>query len=122
MNSPVKKVGLIVRSGPFKGRSSRDQLDLALAAASLELPLEVFFVGEGVLQLRADRDPRAARLPGGIKGWKALPDLTSVNAWVADTAMTDVLSPAAELLLEVKVVSEAELAGRLASCDLAMVI
>ena len=122
MNGLVKKVGLIVRSGPFKGRSSRDQLDMALAAAALELQLEIFFVGEGMLQLRAECDPRTAQLPGAGKGWKALPDLTRVNSWVADTAMTGVFSPAIEHLLEVRAISQSEIADRLAACDLAMVI
>ena len=73
----LHRLGLIVRSAPWCGRSGRDQLDLALAAASLELDLLLFFTGAGLLQLRAGLQGQAAGLPAGLKAWKSLPELTS---------------------------------------------
>ncbi len=122
MAAKHRKIGLVVRSGPYQGRSSRDQVDVALAAATLDLELELFFTGEGVLQLLADRDAQAGKLPGGLRGWKSLPGLTLVNAWVADSALEAFVGPETRLILDVQRASESEIALRLAGCDQAMVI
>ncbi len=122
MAAKSRKIGLVVRSGPYQGRSSRDQLDVALAAATLDLELELFFTGEGVLQLLADRDAQAGNLPGGLRGWKSLPGLTLVKAWVADSALEAFVGPETRLILDVQRASESEIALRLAGCDQAMVI
>ena len=122
MVAKSRKIGLVVRSGPYQGRSSRDQLDIALAAATLGLELKLFFTGEGVLQLLADRDARKSMLPGSLRGWKSLPALTSVTAWVAESALASFVEPDAELILKVKRASQREIALRLAGCDQAMVI
>ena len=114
-------IGLVVRSGPFQGRSSRDQLDLALAAASLNFHLELFFIGDGVLQLLANRDVSAGQLPGGLKGWKSLPEIASVNAWTADDVPESHVIKGAHALLDVSVVSTLEMARRLAHCDRVLV-
>ena len=97
-------------------------MDIALSAATLGLELELFFTGEGVLQLLADRDVSKGMLPGGLRGWKSLPGLTSVKAWVADSALAYFVEAETELLLDVKIASEREIALRLAGCDQAMVI
>jgi len=117
-----RTAGLVVCSPPFSGRSSRDQLDVALAAASMEIDLELFFSGEGILQLLADRNPRTGGLPGGIKAWKALPDLCEVNAWASAETIRKYVPKTARMLLEVQPVEQAELARRLAACDPVMVI
>jgi tRNA 2-thiouridine synthesizing protein C len=122
MAAKSRKIGLVVRSGPYQGRSSRDQLDIALAAATLGLELELFFTGEGVLQLLADRDVRKSMLPGSLRGWKSLAALTSVTAWVAESALASFVEPDVELILKVKSANQREIALRLAGCDQAMVI
>ena len=122
MAAKSRKIGLVVRSGPYQGRSSRDQVDVALAAATLDLELELFFTGEGVLQLLADRDAHTGKLPGGLRGWKSLPGLTLVNAWVADSALEAFVGTETRLILDVQRASESEIALRLAGCDQTMVI
>jgi sulfur relay (sulfurtransferase) DsrF/TusC family protein len=109
------KVGLIIRSGPSGGHSARDQLDVALAAASLEFELELFFLGAGIQQLRSGQDQN----PAGHKGWKALPGLTRVNAWALDSGWK--YSEEA-MSLEVTTVNSAELAARIAGCSRIMVV
>ena len=120
--SAQRKAGLIVRSGPFRGRSSRDQLDVALAAASMDCDLELFFSGEGILQLMTERSPASAGLPAGIRGWKALPGLCEVNAFSTDQTMSDHVPGGVALLLDVKTVTGAEAARRLSGCDTVLVI
>ena len=80
----AQPLGLIVRQAPYRQRSARAQLDVALAAAVLELPLEVYFFGDGVWQLAAHHDPALAALPSGLKGWAALPTMTTVRFFADD--------------------------------------
>jgi hypothetical protein len=74
-------IGLVLRSGPYQQRCARSQLDLALVAAALDQPLRLYFLGHSVLQLLGAREPRAALLPPGYRGWASLPQLTSVTAF-----------------------------------------
>jgi len=69
---------MIVTRAPYHQRSARMELDVALAAATLEMPLALFFLGEGVWQLAAERNTTQARLPRGLKGWAALAQMTEV--------------------------------------------
>ena len=56
MATSLGRLGLVIRSGPWQGRSNREQLDFALAAAALGTPLELIFVGQGLSQLYSERE------------------------------------------------------------------
>ena len=73
--------GLIVRSGPYQQRSARSQLDMALVAAALEIPVRLYFLGDAVLQLTGERTLNSARLPAGYRGWASLPEMTRVRSF-----------------------------------------
>lgn len=74
-------VGLLMRSLTYEHRSAREQLDIALTAAALEISLRLYFQGGSVLQMINERDTRSARLPPGYRGWGSLVDLTAVRAY-----------------------------------------
>jgi tRNA 2-thiouridine synthesizing protein C len=122
MAENATKVGLIVRSAPFQGRSGRDQLDLALAAGSLGFELELFFIGDGVLQLLGGRACDAAGLPGGIRGWQSLPELTPVTAWVSRAEYSALAGPDTEWMLEVQPAGVSEMSRRVLDCAPLMVV
>jgi sulfur relay (sulfurtransferase) DsrF/TusC family protein len=116
----AERLALIVRQGPYQGRSARDQLDIALAAAASGLELELFFLGPGILQLAASQEPEPADLPRGARGWSSLPTLTTVRAWVEqDTAARLDHLP---LLLPVAELADEQMAGRIAACTLVWVV
>jgi sulfur relay (sulfurtransferase) DsrF/TusC family protein len=79
--SATRTVGLLVRSLPYRQRSARAQLDVALVAAALEQQVRLYFLGAAVLQLQPERAPGAAKLPPGYKGWASLPELGEVTAF-----------------------------------------
>ncbi|HLF29965.1 MAG TPA: hypothetical protein VI566_02935 [Xanthomonadales bacterium] len=81
-------IGLVLRSGPYQQRAARSQLDVALVAAALDQPLRLYFLGYSVLQLIGAREPGAAGLPPGYRGWASLPGLTRITAF-ADTGWFD---------------------------------
>jgi sulfur relay protein TusC/DsrF len=116
-----RRFGLVIRSGPFTGRSARDQLDLALTAATLDFDLELFFIGDAVQQLLPVHDPHAAGLPRGSRGWASLPALTRVQAYATPQALRNHGISGAELALHARPLEPAEMADRLAQCDRVLV-
>jgi sulfur relay (sulfurtransferase) DsrF/TusC family protein len=123
MNSRgIQRLGLIIRSAPFTGRAARDQLDVALAAATVEYALELFFIGQGALQLVSRHEPAAACLPRGSRGWKSLPTLTEVNAWVEPGARAQFDTLGQPCLLDVAELDGPQMADRLQACDRVWVI
>ena len=73
------KLALIIRSRPYAHRAARADLDFALAAAAMGVELEIFFMGDALLQLADQRDPKGALLTPGYRAWAALPDLVDTR-------------------------------------------
>jgi sulfur relay (sulfurtransferase) DsrF/TusC family protein len=117
-----QRIGLLVRSGPFAGRSARDQLDIALAAATLDFDLDLFFVDEGVLLISGGDDPHGAGLPRGTKGWKSLPGLTAVRSFAAADDWERLGGAGVGWLLDVRPVSPEDMAAFLAKCRRVLVV
>lgn len=118
----LQRLGLLVRSSPSGGRSGRDQLDIALAAAAMGVELELFFIGAGVAQLLAKRDPAPARLPAGHRAWAALPGLTTVRAWVDRESLKALGAGPDELALQVQSVSADEMPALQSRCERLLVL
>ncbi len=74
-----RRLALIVRGAPYGRRAPRADLDLALAAAALDFELEIYFIGQALLQLAEEHDGTAASLPPGYRAWAALPELGEVR-------------------------------------------
>ena len=95
---------------------------MALAAAALEIPLHLYFLGDAVLQLLDERNPGAARLPPGYRGWASLPDLTEVRASAQAPWLDHIAVQGLELLLQVKSLSLPEMRSEWASCGQVLVL
>ncbi len=74
-----RALALLVRSHPYRRRAAREDIDLALAAAALDRPLEVYFLGAALMQLAAGREVESAQLPPGYRAWASLPELGQVR-------------------------------------------
>ena len=70
-----RPIGILVRSDPYRQRAGRERLDLAMIAAALDLPVRVFFVGDGLLHLAAAQSPTALPAAPFTRGWLALLEL-----------------------------------------------
>lgn len=128
MNDPELKhhdsqtLALIVRQPPYAQRSARAQLDGALAAAALELPLELYFLGEGIWQLAAGRETESALLPRGLKGWAALEEMTKVRYFAEPTACRRLRELDAQTAVPVEVLEPGDMARRWRSCGKVMAL
>lgn len=89
----MTRLALVVRSAPWAERSGREALDLALSALTMDIPVKVFFIGDGLLQLVADRDPSGAGLPPGQKAWAGLEAMGDID-FFADAGALETLSEA----------------------------
>lgn len=116
------KLGLVVRAAPFTSRSARDDLDVALAAATLEIPLEVFFLGYGVWQTAAERSVQAALLPGGLAGWAALADLTEARYFAEAGLCWRMREAGVDTTVQVEPLDGVEMAERWRSCSRVLVM
>ena len=105
-----QRLGVVIRSAPWQGRSGRDQLDVALAAAALGLELELYFFDDGLLQLARARDGSAASLPAGHKAWRSLWDFTEVRAWASGEQLLQLENCGVELVCPVQAATAAEMA------------
>lgn len=96
----VPGVALIVRSLSYRQRSARAQLDVALLAAAVECPLQLYFVGGAALQLLARRDTVRSLLPPGYRAWASLPELTEVRVFAEPEWLELLHGRGVELLLQ----------------------
>ncbi len=113
-------LAMIVTQSPYRQRSARTQLDVALAAATLELPLELYFIGDGVWQLSSERKPEAVGLPKGLRGWAALAGMTRV-AFFADALQLENMNRlGSDTIVDVESLSLEEMSGRWRHCSRVM--
>lgn len=115
-------LAFIVRQAPYAQRSPRAQLDVALAAASLEIPLEIYFLGAGVWQLAVRRDPEVAGLPRGLKGWAAVADMTPVRFFAEAGACARLVKAKADWLVNVEPLDLVSMASRWRACERVMAL
>ena len=54
-----KTISLIARRAPYGNGAARQTLDIALAVAVFDRPLNYIFIGDGVYQLLSGQDPNA---------------------------------------------------------------
>jgi hypothetical protein len=115
-------VGLLVRSGPYRQRSARSQLDVALVAAALDVPLRLYFLADAALQLADERDTRSAGLPVGYRGWASLASVTSVTVFAEQSWLEHMAELGIEPLLKVQASTRAQMRADWEKCARLLVL
>lgn len=116
------RVALLVRSGPGRSRESRAEVDLALAALAMDANLDVFFIGDAILQLAASKDSHAAELPAGYKAWSALPDLGEARVFAESSWVRRCEQLGIELCTAVEPLGFARMKRDWRRCDQVLVV
>ena len=80
---PGKSLLIVVRHTPYGSSLGRAALDAALAAAAFDQPVNILFMGDGVLHLQANQDSRAI----GLKNIGSL--LSSLPLYDVETVFAD---------------------------------
>lgn len=115
-------LALLVQSRPYENRASRANLDLALAAAAMDIELYVYFAGAAILQLAFRRDCESALLPPGYRAWAALPELAETVIYGEQPWLDYCELMKAELVLPVRALSAPDMSAHWRRHDHAMVI
>ncbi len=114
MEAPM---GILVRSEPYDRRGGRERLDPALAAATLDIPLKVFFVGDGILHLVPQQQPESLPASFYTKAWAALLDLSdNVQLYAESSAVQRISGWSDGLLADVQVLDKESIARKLNGC------
>mgnify|MGYP001818497449 CR=1 FL=1 len=116
------RLAILIRSHPYRHRVARSELDVALAAVALDYPIEIFFEGAAILQLLVQREPAAAGLPGGLRGWAALPELGAVRIFAEQRWLERCEQRQLQLLLPAEPLSPDDLRRRWRQCAQAIVL
>lgn len=114
--------GLLVTSGPYRSRESRAEIDLALAALTLDYRLEIYFSGDAVLQLAEPRDSAEAQLPAGYRAWSALPDLGDVQLFAESGWLSRCERRGIRLCLPVEGLGHTRMKRHWRECDRVLVL
>jgi len=112
----AERLALLVRLPAWRHRAARADLDLALAAAAMDIPLEVYFLGAAVLQLAAERDSRPALLPPGYRAWATLSDVAGARVFAERAWLDRCASRSIPLILSPRALGPAELRDRWRQC------
>ena len=118
MNADVsRRIALLVQTGPARSRESRAEVDLALALLAMDAELDVYFMGDAILQLAKDKDPSVAALPPGYKAWAALPELGEVKVFAESAWLARCERSGIELCLPVEGLGFARMKRGWRACD-----
>lgn len=113
---------LLVTAGPFAGRESRAELDVAMAAAAMDYSLEVYFLDDALLQLAGGVQGTAALLPPGLKGWAAVPELGTVRMFAEQNHLARLEDLGIVLAAEVVALDESGMRTRWRGAAIVMVV
>lgn len=116
-----RSLAILVASAPYKARSARHELDVALAAAALDFRLEVYFLGSALLQL-VTGSAAEALLPPGYRGWGALPDLGDARFFAEQAWLDRMRAGGATMALPVEGLDPAAMKRRWRGCRHSMVL
>lgn len=94
-------LALVIRSAPWSERSGREALDLAMSALTMDVPVRLFFIGDGLLQLVSERHPEDAGLPPGHKAWASLETLGEVVFYAHSDEVDALVSAGLSLVVAV---------------------
>lgn len=114
-------LAILVASPPYRTRSARQELDVALAAAALDFRLEVYFLGSALLQLITVSAPDAL-LPPGYRGWGALPDLGDTRCYAEQAWLERIRQGGADVVLPVEGLDPTAMKQRWRGCRHSLVL
>jgi sulfur relay (sulfurtransferase) DsrF/TusC family protein len=117
-----QRLALIVRGHPWRRRAARADLDLALAAAAMDYDLEVYFLGDALLQLADKRQCEAALLPSGYRAWGALPGLADARFYAEREWLERCDRSRIRLILPVRALGADQMRAGWRSCHHALVV
>jgi len=117
MQHPVKKILLVQRTMAYGTSSAQEALDVALLASTFEQQVSLLFVDDGVFLLKKNQKPEQLQLKNFTQAYKALTLYGIEKIYVAVESLQQRGLTAADLMIPVAVLDNAEVAKILQAQD-----
>ncbi|OAN17090.1 sulfurtransferase [Photobacterium jeanii] len=113
----MKALGFVFRTAPHGVNSGREGLDAVLATSAYSEDLQLFFVGDGVFQLLKHQQPNEILSRDYIATFKMLELYDIEQVFVCQQSLAARGLTEEDLLIDVTVLDEADVANQLHSCQ-----
>ena len=116
-----KRIAFIFTQGPHGSSAGREGLDALLATSALSEDIGVFFISDGVLQLLPQQQPEKILARIYIATFGVLPLYDVENCYLCERSLQQRgLSKMADWILDVTVLSPADLRRELGTYDVVL--
>lgn len=117
----MKKIAFVFTTMPHGNASGREGLDALLATSALMDEIEVFFIADGVFQLRVNQQPKAILARDYIATFKILPLYDIENIYLCRESLRERGLPEnGEYVVTPKILNPCEIQLKLAACDVVL--
>ncbi|MEY4476081.1 MAG: sulfur relay protein TusC/DsrF [Pseudomonadota bacterium] len=117
----VKRIAFVFTQGPHGNSAGREGLDALLATAALSGDIGVFFLSDGVLQLLPQQQPEKIFARNYIRTFGALSVYDVKNCYICAASIQQRgLSEVIDWVLNVKVLSPADLRSQMTTYDVVL--
>ncbi|EHN71588.1 sulfurtransferase complex subunit TusC [Aliivibrio fischeri] len=117
----MNRLGFVFQSAPHSTSKGREGLDAILAASAYSEDIQIFFIGDGVLQLLKNQEPEKILSRDYISGFKMLELYDLEEIFVCQNAMSNRGIKEEYLLIDVDSISNKDINEKLSQCDQIMV-
>jgi len=101
----------IFDKAPHTSAHGLEMLEASMVGASMELGVDVLFIGDGVFQLKSHQKTTDSRIKSATKAFPALVDFGIENVYVHSPSLIARGLDTAELIVESKLLESDELAA-----------
>lgn len=117
----AKRIAFVFTQGPHGNSAGREGLDALLAASALSEDIGAFFLSDGVLQLLPQQQPEKILARNYIATFGVLPLYDVENCYICEASLHQRgLSGITSWILDVEVLSPADLRHQLATYDVVL--
>ncbi|WP_299016782.1 sulfurtransferase complex subunit TusC [uncultured Photobacterium sp.] len=113
----MKSLGFVFHSAPHGTSSGREGLDAVLATSAYSEDINVFFVGDGVLQLLKAQQPELILCRDYIATFKMLELYDIENVYVCQQSLNERGIDSSQLLIDVEVLEQDDITAKLHQCQ-----
>ncbi len=107
----------VVRDAPYVGGRAQESLDLLLTLAAFDQVVDVVLLEDGIWQLHRDQQPEILAQKNIAALWQALEIYGIDPPWVESESLVERGVDVADLVLPVRLVPRAKVAGLLRKYD-----
>lgn len=103
----------VMRRPPYGSIHAQEMLDIIMVSAAFDQDISLFFLDDGVFQLKKNQNPEASQLKNTAPIFQALELYDVKRLYVEAESLTERGMSVSDLMLDVKVLPRKEISGLL---------